>query len=164
MFRISIKLGNVYFILFIYILQQKNIAYLFSFGTFLLRKQCLLPKISYTSNTRRVYVLVYNVHLQYRTLTPNFCKCLCRSRALFWSALALGICCKVSLQSVFRIHIHWIRIQPKIWIRIQAISYHYLNFFFYYFISIRFSYQKKSIEWQNVVKVTKKLKECSKSH
>ena len=30
------------------------------------------------------------------------------------------------------------------------------EFFFNYFIIIRFSYQKKSIEWQNVVKVTKK--------
>ena len=38
------------------------------------------------------------------------------------------------------------------------------EFFFYYFIIIRFSYQKKSIEGQNVVKVTKKLKECCKIH
>ena len=45
--------------------------------------------------------------------------------------------CNWLFQTVFRIHIHWIlvRIQPKISIRIlfririQAISYHYLNFF-----------------------------------
>ena len=36
--------------------------------------------------------------------------------------------------------------------------------FFNYFIFISFSYLKKLIERQNVVKVTKKLKECCKSH
>ena len=36
--------------------------------------------------------------------------------------------------------------------------------FFYYFIIIRFSHQKKSIKRQNVVKVTNKLKEWCKSH
>ena len=68
---------------------------------------------------------------------------------------------------MFRIHIHriWIRIQLKITIRIriQAISYHYLKFF-YYFIITGCSYQKKSIKRQNVVKVTNKLKEWCKSH
>ena len=72
---------------------------------------------------------------------------------------------KIIITAVFRIHIHQIRIQPKIsiQIRIQVNSYHYLKFCFNYFIIIRFSHQNKSIKRHNIVKVTNELKEWCKS-
>ena len=61
-----------------------------------------------------------------------------------------------TMLAVFRIHIHRIRIQPKISVRILAISLHYLKKKLNYFIIISFYHQKKSTKRKNVVKVTKK--------